>query len=130
VYKTNNFNIKYRMARSNVKRLTLYKRLTSIYGIGSSTAYAICKHFELKPNVQISELSDQELFKVTNFATKKFLVESDLKKEVINDIARLASISCYRGLRHKVGLPLRGQRTSTNAKTQKRIGKRYQNRRN
>jgi len=109
---------------------TIYKRLTSIYGIGRSSAYKICKHFDVLPHTLMNELSEQQIHKITGFLIKNFLIESDLKKEINADISRLTSISCYRGARHKVSLPLRGQRTSTNAKTQKRIGNRHKGKRN
>ena len=109
---------------------TIYKGLTSIYGIGRSSAYRICGHFSILPHTRMEELSEQQIHKITGFLIKNFLIDSDLKKETHADITRLASISCYRGVRHKVSLPLRGQRTSTNAKTQKRIGNRYKGKRN
>ena len=92
--------------------------LTSIYGIGRSRAYEICKAAGIQPNVKIKDLSEPEVDKL-RAETGAYAVEGDLRREVTMNIKRLMDLGCYRGLRHRRGLPLRGQRTRTNARTRK-----------
>ena len=92
--------------------------LTSIYGIGRSRAEAICDAAKIRPEVKVKDLSEAEL---ENLRTEvaKFRVEGDLRREVSMNIKRLIELGAYRGLRHRRGLPVRGQRTRTNARTRK-----------
>jgi len=92
--------------------------LTSIYGIGLSRAKAICAATGIKPNTKMKELTDAEMDKLRDHVGK-FTVEGDLRREVSMSIKRLMDLGCYRGLRHRRGLPVRGQRTRTNARTRK-----------
>ncbi len=92
--------------------------LTSIYGIGSSRAQTICSAAGIKPDVKIRDLTEDEVEKLRG-QVAKFVVEGDLRREVSMNIKRLMDLGCYRGLRHRRGLPLRGQRTRTNARTRK-----------
>ena len=91
-----------------------------IYGIGPARAKIIVQESGLDANRLAQDLSEQELNQLAALITdKKFLVEGDLRRKVTNDLKRLQSIRCYRGLRHQRGLPVRGQRTITNARTRK-----------
>jgi len=92
--------------------------LTSIYGIGLSRSKAICAASGIKPNTKMKELTDAEMDKLRDHVGK-FTVEGDLRREVSMSIKRLMDLGCYRGLRHRRGLPVRGQRTRTNARTRK-----------
>lgn len=92
--------------------------LTSIYGIGRSLAKNICKLANVKPETKVKDLTDAEVEALRQkIAAHK--VEGDLRREVSISIKRLIDLSCYRGLRHRRGLPVRGQRTRTNARTRK-----------
>jgi len=92
--------------------------LTSIYGIGPSRSKAICEASGIKPTTKMKELTDTEMDKLRDHVGK-FTVEGDLRREVNMSIKRLMDLGCYRGLRHRRGLPVRGQRTRTNARTRK-----------
>jgi len=92
--------------------------LTYIYGIGRSTALKLCDATGVKPDVKVKDLSDEQLEALRN-EVSKFTVEGDLRREVQMNIKRLKDLGCYRGLRHRHGLPVRGQRTKTNARTRK-----------
>lgn len=92
--------------------------LTSIYGIGRSTSLKLCQQVGIEPSVKVSQLSEQELESLRTEITK-MTVEGDLRRTVSMNIKRLMDLGCYRGLRHRRGLPLRGQRTKTNARTRK-----------
>jgi small subunit ribosomal protein S13 len=92
--------------------------LTSIYGIGRPRARAICEAAGIKLSSKIKDLSDTEMDRLREQVTK-IAVEGDLRREVSMNIKRLMDLNCYRGLRHRRGLPLRGQRTRTNARTRK-----------
>ena len=92
--------------------------LTAIYGIGRPRAKAICQAAGVEPTRKIKDLSDAELDKLRE-QIGKFTVEGDLRREVTMSIKRLMDLGCYRGLRHRRGLPVRGQRTHTNARTRK-----------
>jgi small subunit ribosomal protein S13 len=92
--------------------------LTYIYGIGKTTSSKICESTKIEPSKKISDLSDSELDSLRN-EISKLTVEGDLRRVVTMNIKRLMDLGCYRGLRHRRGLPLRGQRTKTNARTRK-----------
>jgi len=111
------------MARIAGINIPLNKRveigLTYIYGIGQSTAQKICKDLELDPDQKIKDLTDDEVTKLRTYIDTNVEVEGDLRRERSQAIKRLSEIGCYRGLRHRRGLPARGQRTKTNARTRK-----------
>jgi len=92
--------------------------LTAIYGIGRTTANEICNEVNIKPDVKIRELTEEQLESIRNVVSK-MTVEGDLRREVTMNIKRLKDLGCFRGIRHRRGLPLRGQRTQTNARTRK-----------
>ena len=92
--------------------------LTSIYGIGRSRAQLICSAAGVAPERRIQDLSEGEI-ETLRSEVAKFSVEGDLRREVSMNIKRLMDLGCYRGIRHRRGLPLRGQRTRTNARTRK-----------
>jgi small subunit ribosomal protein S13 len=93
--------------------------LTYIYGISDSRARFILKETGIDESVRVRELDDQQVGKIRNLISESFRVEGDLRTEVNLNIKRLMDIGCYRGLRHRVGLPVRGQRTKTNSRTRK-----------
>src|SRR4051794_36949968 len=92
--------------------------LTAIFGIGRSRARLICEAVGVKHSAKIKDLSDSEMEKIRE-QVGKFTVEGDLRRETSMNIKRLMDLGCYRGVRHKKGLPVRGQRTRTNARTRK-----------
>jgi len=92
--------------------------LTAIYGIGRSTAQQICVAAGIAVSAKIKDLSDAEVEKLRD-EVAKFKVEGDLRREISMNIKRLMDLGCYRGVRHRRGLPVRGQRTKTNARTRK-----------
>jgi small subunit ribosomal protein S13 len=92
--------------------------LTAIYGIGRQTASEICVKVGITPSIKIKELTEEQLEAIRNVVSK-MTVEGDLRREVSMNIKRLMDLGCYRGIRHRRGLPLRGQRTRTNARTRK-----------
>lgn len=92
--------------------------LTSIYGIGRSRAQEICGLAGIDPTIKVRELNEEQVDKLREAVTR-FSVEGDLRREVAMNIKRLMDLGCYRGLRHRRGLPVRGQRTRTNARTRK-----------
>ncbi|MGQ9844785.1 MAG: 30S ribosomal protein S13 [Caldisericia bacterium] len=93
--------------------------LTYIYGIGLNRAKDIVKSLKIEENKKVKDLSNDEIQKLNDYIPKHYKVEGDLRKEVASNIKRLVDINCYRGYRHKRGLPVRGQRTRTNARTRK-----------
>ena len=93
--------------------------LTYIYGIGKATANEILAKAEIDPNVRIKDLSEEQVNELRKIIDNDFLVEGDLRREIALNIERLRDIKRYRGMRHAKGLPLRGQRTKTNARTRK-----------
>lgn len=93
--------------------------LTYIFGIGRSLAKRIVAETGVNPQTRIRDLTDDEVNKLREVIDKNYTVEGDLRREVALNIKRLMEIGCYRGRRHKMGLPLRGQRTKTNARTRK-----------
>lgn len=92
--------------------------LQAIYGIGNTRAKAICVEAGISENVKIRELSEDQIEKLRE-QVAKYTVEGDLRREVTMSIKRLLDLGCYRGIRHRRGLPVRGQRTKTNARTRK-----------
>ncbi len=92
--------------------------LTAIYGIGRTRAREICAAIGVEPTTKMKDVNDADLDKMRD-AVGKFTVEGDLRREVSMNIKRLMDMGCYRGLRHRRGLPVRGQRTRTNARTRK-----------
>ena len=93
--------------------------LTYIYGIGRSTADEILAGTGVSPDVRVKDLSEEDVAKLRDYIDKHITVEGDLRREVALNIKRLVEIGCYRGVRHRKGLPVRGQRTKTNARTRK-----------
>jgi len=93
--------------------------LTYIYGIGRSKAREICKITKVDLNKKVKDLNTDETTRIRKHIEAKEVVEGDLKKQLNQSIKRLMDINCYRGKRHKMGLPVRGQRTKTNARTRK-----------
>ena len=93
--------------------------LTYIYGIGRSSANKILAVAGVNPDTRVKDLTEEELAKLRDAIDENYTVEGDLRRDVALDIKRLTEIGCYRGLRHRRGLPVRGQRTKTNARTRK-----------
>jgi small subunit ribosomal protein S13 len=93
--------------------------LTYIYGIGRVKAKEICEKVGLPPERRVNQLTDAEVLQIRETIDRDYKVEGDLRREVAMDIKRLMDLGCYRGLRHRKGLPVRGQRTHTNARTRK-----------
>jgi small subunit ribosomal protein S13 len=99
------------------KRLEI--SLTYIFGIGRTTSQKICDELGLDRNTRVRDLTDEEVNKVRSYVDQNLEVEGDLRREVQQDIRRKMEIGCWQGLRHRRGLPVRGQRTQTNARTRK-----------
>ncbi len=93
--------------------------LRYIYGIGPVNAVEICQKTKIEGTKRVNELSDAEVLAIREVIDRDYLVEGDLRREVSMNIKRLVDLGCYRGLRHRKGLPVRGQRTHTNARTRK-----------
>ncbi len=93
--------------------------LTYIYGIGLTTAKQIIAETGVNPDIRVKDLSEEDLAKLRDYIQQNLKVEGDLHREVSQNVKRLMEIGCYRGLRHRRGLPVRGQRTHTNARTRK-----------
>jgi small subunit ribosomal protein S13 len=94
--------------------------LTYVYGIGPSTAKRVLEQANIDPNLRAKDLSPQQINEIIQTITaSKLLIEGDLRRELQGNLKRLQAINCYRGVRHRRGLPVRGQRTSTNARTRK-----------
>lgn len=93
--------------------------LTYIYGIGRPKANEILKAVGVNPDTRVKDLTEDEVNRIRDYIDKNLKVEGDLRREVSLNIKRLMEIGCYRGLRHRRGLPVRGQRTKTNARTRK-----------
>jgi small subunit ribosomal protein S13 len=99
------------------KRLEI--SLTYVFGIGRTTAKLICEQTGIDPNTRVRDLTDSEVNKIRTWVDSNLKVEGDLKRDIQQDIKRKMEIGCYQGLRHRKGLPVRGQRTQTNARTRK-----------
>ena len=93
--------------------------LTYIHGIGRTSALKVCNEIGIPPERRVNDLTDDELVKIRETIDKNYQVEGDLRREVAMNVKRLMDLGCYRGLRHRRGLPVRGQRTHTNARTRK-----------
>jgi small subunit ribosomal protein S13 len=93
--------------------------LTYVYGIGSSRSQQILDSQDIDYNIKVRDLSDAEVLHIRQFIEANYKVEGDLRRQVAQDIKRKIEIGCYQGLRHRRGLPVRGQRTHTNARTRK-----------
>jgi small subunit ribosomal protein S13 len=111
------------MARIAGVNLPLNKRseigLTYIYGIGRSTSGKLLSELAIDPNTYVRDLTEDEVSRLRDAIDRTLAVEGDLRRERSQDIKRLQEIACYRGLRHRRGLPVRGQKTKTNARTRK-----------
>ena len=111
------------MARINGVDLPREKRveigLTYIYGIGRTTASKICAECNINPDTRVRDLTEDEITTIRDYIDQHYMIEGDLRRERSQNIKRLMDIGCYRGLRHRKGLPVRGQRTHTNARTRK-----------
>jgi small subunit ribosomal protein S13 len=99
------------------KRLEI--SLTYIFGVGRSTSQKICDQLELDRNTRVRNLTEEEVDKIRKWIDANLTVEGDLRRNVTQDIKRKIEIGCYQGIRHRKGLPVRGQRTHTNARTRK-----------
>ena len=97
--------------------------LTYVFGIGPTRAKKICKEAQLDPSKRVNSLTEDELSVIRDIIEKKFVVEGDLRRDNSINLKRLIDLGCYRGLRHRKGLPVRGQRTHTNARTRKGKGR-------
>lgn len=97
----------------------LFVGLTYIYGVGRTLAIKACEAVGIDPMRKLGELSDEELARLRDYIERNYKVEGDLRREVAENIKRLIDIGCYRGRRHLAGLPVRGQRTRSNARTRK-----------
>ena len=93
--------------------------LTYIYGVGPANTYKILEAAQVEPTKRVHALSDDEVSRIRNVIDASFMVEGDLRRQVSLNIKRLMDLGCYRGLRHRKGLPVRGQRTHSNARTRK-----------
>lgn len=93
--------------------------LTYIYGIGQKTATKILEGTGVNPDIRVKDLTEDDVSKLREFIDKHVNVEGDLRREIALNIKRMVEIGCYRGVRHRKGLPVRGQRTKTNARTRK-----------
>ena len=99
------------------KRIEIW--LTYIYGIGRSSATRILKEAKVNPDTRVRDLTDDEVKRLSEVINETQVVEGDLRREIALNIKRLQEIGCYRGIRHRKGLPVRGQKTKTNARTRK-----------
>ena len=97
----------------------VWASLTYIYGIGRKTAYDILTNAKVKPEERVKDLSEEQVAKIRGIIENDYLVEGDRRRQIALDIKRLMDLGCYRGLRHRRSLPVRGQRTKTNARTRK-----------
>ena len=93
--------------------------LTYLFGIGKTTSKMICEEAKVEPLVKTRDLTDEEISRITSIIEKRCVVEGQLRRQISQNIQRLKDIACYRGLRHRRGLPVRGQRTRSNARTRK-----------
>ena len=104
--------------------------LTYIYGIGRTSADKILAAANVNPDTRVRDLTDEEVRRISEIINADYTVEGDLRREIAMNIKRLQEIGCYRGIRHRKGLPVRGQKTKTNARTRKGPRKQLQIRRN
>ena len=108
-----------RIAGINLPNKPVGIALTYIHGIGRTTAGQICQQAGVAAAIRINELSDDEVSRIREMIDQDYRVEGELRREVAMNIKRLMDLGCYRGLRHRRGMPVRGQRTHTNARTRK-----------
>ena len=101
----------------NEKRVVI--ALTYIFGVGTHVSQTICNEFNIAESLRAKDLTDEQLAQIASYLDKNVVHEGNLRRQVSMNIQRLREIGCYRGLRHRRGLPVRGQRTSTNARTRK-----------
>ena len=99
------------------KRLDI--SLTYIFGVGRTTSAQVCERLELDPGMKARDLTDEQITRLANHLQEDLVVEGQLRRQIAASISRLRDIGCWRGLRHRRGLPVRGQRTRTNARTRK-----------
>ena len=99
------------------KRLEI--ALTYVFGVGRPTALKVCAELGLNPDTRVRDLTDDEVNRIRVYVDQNLRVEGDLRRDVAQDIKRKIEIGCYQGIRHRRGLPVRGQRTHTNARTRK-----------
>ena len=100
-----------------------YISLTYLYGVGQARAIEICFQLGIDPQRKASELGEDDIGRLNTILDKEYTIEGQLRRAIQQDIGRLRDIGCYRGLRHRRGLPVRGQRTRTNARTRKGVKK-------
>jgi len=93
--------------------------LTYIFGVGAPRAAEILKKLKIDPDTRVSDLTDEQVDSIRNLLNADYKIEGDLRREVLMNIKRLTDLGCYRGLRHRKGLPVRGQKSKTNARTRK-----------
>ena len=93
--------------------------LRYLYGIGPTTALEVCRKAQVQPHAHAKDLTEDELARIAGILDREYVIEGQLRRQIQQNIARLREIGCYRGLRHRRGLPVRGQRTRTNARTRK-----------
>ena len=93
--------------------------LTYLYGVGPQTARELCRKAEINPMVKAKDLREDEVARLAALLDNEYVVEGQLRRQINQNISRLREIACYRGMRHRKGLPVRGQRTKTNARTRK-----------
>lgn len=93
--------------------------LTYIYGIGPNVSAQICKDVNISPDIRVKDLADAEVARLRAYIDENLKVEGDLRRQVNGDISRKIEVGCYQGIRHRKGLPVRGQRTHTNARTRR-----------
>ncbi len=101
----------------------VYISLSYLYGVGQKVALRMCHQLGIDPRMKASQLTDDNIAKINGFLDKDVLVEGQLRRAIQQDIGRLKDIKCYRGTRHRRNLPVRGQRTRTNARTRKGVKK-------
>jgi small subunit ribosomal protein S13 len=101
----------------NNKRVAV--ALTYIHGVGTTTARSVCQQLDFQPALRAKDLTEEDVQKIVALLDKSYLVEGALRRQVAQNIQRLKDINCYRGLRHRKGLPVRGQNTQSNARTRK-----------
>ena len=93
--------------------------LRYLYGLGPTTSLEVCRKAQVNPTAKAKDLTDDELARIASILDREYTIEGALRRQVQQNVARLREINCYRGLRHRRGLPVRGQRTRTNARTRK-----------
>lgn len=101
----------------------VYISLSYLYGVGQKVALRLCHQLGIDPRIKASQLTDDNIAKINGFLDKDVLVEGQLRRAIQQDVGRLKDIKCYRGTRHRRNLPVRGQRTRTNARTRKGVKK-------